>query len=476
MTSWSLSRRLVLRLTVSLTALWLVAVVAVTAVVYHEIGELFDSALQETAQRLLPLTVYEVRRHRGQRISHSDRDDHRRGDNRRDDDRDHEEHDDEERVVGGELEYEAHEEHLIYQLRDASGRVLLRSHDAPQSPFPAQLRRGFAEWDGWRSYTEAALGKTLYIQVAEPIAHRVDAVGESLAWLTAPLLLLVPMAGWTIFRTVRRSLAPIGAVRESIGTRNGVNLEPVLHTDMPDELAPIVADVNRLIERLAQALESERGFAANSAHELRTPVAAALAQAQRLETEVDGTAHQARVASLVGTLRKLGNLVEKLLQLARADAGIALSREPVDLSRLVGIVVDEFSRRSALAQRIRFEPDRSRKLIGKTDPDALGIVLRNVIENALTHGAQDGEVAVAVADGGAISIINQGPVIPAEQLPDLVQRFERAGATAAGSGLGLAIADTIMRQAGGSLRLYSPARDRPDGFEVELSLPGVEAE
>ena len=157
--------------------------------------------------------------------------------------------------------------------------------------------------NGWRYYTEAAPGLGLVIQAADDLEHRVEAVVESHAGLTAPLVLLVPLARVALFWTVSRSLSPIGAVSEAIRARDDSNLEPVPHIKMPEELAPIVQEINRLIERLARSLESERGVAANSAHELRIPVAAALAQAQRLEAELVGTSRQARIHQLVSTLR-----------------------------------------------------------------------------------------------------------------------------------------------------------------------------
>jgi len=124
---WSIARRLTSLLTGALTALWLVAVAVAVFVVNHETNEVFDSALQETAQRLVPLVI----------------DDFGAGD-------------DEPRVVIEEMEFARHEEYLVYQVRDAKGHVLLRSHDAPEAPFPAALRRGHAEEDGWRFFTAPA--------------------------------------------------------------------------------------------------------------------------------------------------------------------------------------------------------------------------------------------------------------------------------------------------------------------------------
>ncbi len=448
MPSWSLSRRLILVLTGSLTGLWLLATLASTLVVYHEISEVFDSALQETAQRILPLALSEL--------------DHPRDD----DDDDHER----ERSIGDGLSYREHEEHLVYQIRDRSGRVLLRSHDAQSSPFPIPLSSGFAAADGWRYYTETALDTNQFIQVAERLDSRIKTVTEILSWLIAPLLLLVPLAAGTIFWTVRRSLQTIGAVREAIVSRSGVNLNSIPDTDLPTELRPIVRDVNRLLERLARALENERDFAANSAHELRTPVAAALAQSQRLEVDLIDAPQQARAAQITSILRRLGKLVERLLQLARVDSGIALSREPLDLMPVLTLVIDEFSYAAGNRDRIRFDDRGHKTLTARTDRDAIGIALRNVIENALLYGAKNRPIEIWVDQARSIHVANEATVIETSRLAKLTQRFQRGEDGANGSGLGLAIADTIMQQSGGSLSLHSPAIGRDSGFEVVLHL------
>jgi len=144
---WSIARRLSSLLTVALTGLWLLAVAVAVLVVNHETNEVFDSALQEIAQRLVPLVVDDFG-----------------------------EHDAEPLVIEEELEFARHEEYLVYQVRDAEGHVLLRSHDAPEAPFPAALRRGHAEEDGWRFFTERYAPADLYIQVGEQLAHRREAL------------------------------------------------------------------------------------------------------------------------------------------------------------------------------------------------------------------------------------------------------------------------------------------------------------
>jgi two-component system OmpR family sensor kinase len=151
---------------------------------------------------------------------------------------------------------------------------------------------------------------------------------------------------------------------------------------------------------------------------------------------------------------------------------VALAREETDLAQIARVVIDEYRGRKLDAARIVFEPDPPPAAAVYTDPDALGIVLQNLIDNALAHGDRSEPVTVKVGPGGAIAVANAGPVVPPESLATLTRRFVRGGTSAEGSGLGLSIVQAIMAQAGGRLELFSPARGRANGFEAALTFPG----
>ena len=110
-------------------------------------------------------------------------------------------------------------------------------------------------------------------------------------------------------------------------------------------------------------------------------------------------------------------------------------------------------------------------VLSDLDPDAFGILLRNLIENALRHGPEDGRIAITLTSGGTLRVVNDGPVVPPEILSRLTARFERGGAGNEGSGLGLAIVAAIAERLGSTLTLRSPATGRDQGFEVEIGLP-----
>ena len=441
----SLSARLIAAVSAVLVIVWISGVVSAGFILNHELSEAYDSAMRQTAERLLPLAVHDLY---GRTPSTAPA----RIALLHDDDEEEDEED------GG----------IVYQVRGRDGAVLMHSRDTSAEPFDAPLVSGFRESDGRRIYTAAAVRGNFFIQVAESLEYRRETIGETLFALLVPLAFLMPVSILIMWLIIDRSLRPIARLRGEIADRDGGNLTALSRDGLPVELDRIARSVNLLLERLERSLAAERAFAANSAHELRTPIAGALAQTQRLAAELGDQPMMRRVRQVEESLLRIRNLSVKLLELSRADAGIALVAEKQDLLPALVQVVDEFTRLNETASEIVLDTGDRVDFIVAMDMDAFAIVLRNLIENALRHGLQGVPVLVAIADAGTIRVVNAGPVVSPDKLERLKQRFERANTETAGSGLGLAIADSIMGQSGGSLTLTSPASGREDGFEAQL--------
>ena len=402
MARWTMARRLIASLVVLIGALWLIGVGIAAMSMRHEIDEVFDSALQETAERLLPLALDEFGEHG-------------------------EENKEDGRQLSDPFHAEGRKEHLHYQVRDGAGRVVVRSHDAPTEPFPAPLKVGAFYEGGRRYFTVASPDASVYVQVAELPGERQEAISALWLGLAAPLFGLLPITALVIYLTVRRTTRPILDVQRQIGMRDGEHLEPIAAHGLPGELTPIIHDMNRLLERLRAALEAERSFAANSAHELRNPIAAARAQAELIAASLQVGPEQARAAQLVATLGQLARRLEKMLQLARAEAGIGLARTETDLLAITRLVVEDYAKRPQIASRLSLDAGPGQSLIAAIDPDALGIALHNLIDNALSHGSPDARIEIAVGPGATIRIVNDGPAVEPDQLTKLKTRFERGG-------------------------------------------------
>lgn len=443
MRHWSIRRHLLANLTAIIGACWIVGATVSALMIRHEVDEVFDSALQETAQRILPLAVDDLSQRR---------------------DRERED------VRLGRATPEDHEEYIIYQVRDASGRVLLRSHDAPERPFTAPMTRGHFDDGRQRYFTEWSADGSLAIQVTEFPHERAEAIRALWLGLLIPLLVVLPLAAVAVRAIVNRTIEPVRQLQQELGARDGANLGSLDGEGLPDELAPVVSDVNRLLSRLSMALESERAFASNSAHELRNPIAAAQAQAGLLADCAEGDEQRQRAEGLKSTLATLSRRIETLLQLARTESGIALARESMSLRDLVELVMDDWLRKPQGMQRIRFDNRATDPIFVLANADALGIAIQNLIANAIKHSPAGTPVTVRLGPGAVLSFINNGSVAVAHDVERLKQRFARGSSGAQdGSGLGLYIADTIARQSGARLDLYSPARGANSGFEAVLS-------
>jgi two-component system, OmpR family, sensor kinase len=314
---------------------------------------------------------------------------------------------------------------------------------------------------------------TFFVTTAEPINHRREAVIDAVGMLLWPLAVLLPLSQLGVWALVRFVLQPVQAFEREIEARGRGDLSSVNATALPRELAPVAGSVNRLIARLQRALEAERGFTASSAHELRTPVAAALAQTQRLIAEVPEGAARERARTVEAALRQLARLSEKLLQLAKAEGAGLLAEMPQDLAQVLDFVLDDFRDDPDAAARLTITPPMTGVLLSRMDVDAFAILARNLIENALKHGAADQPVSVALSDDGLLQVANGGAVLAPEAMARLKRPFERGGSPATGSGLGLAIAEAIAAGAGSSLELSSPVPGRSSGFEARVRLPGV---
>ena len=215
-------------------------------------------------------------------------------------------------------------------------------------------------------------------------------------------------------------------------------------------------------------------FAANAAHELRTPLAGAIAQAQRLRAEASDPAVQARATEMEAALKGLLRVSERLMQLARAEGARLRSETVTDLRPVLKILVDEHQRRNDDDRILLRLPDAP--VLSDLDPDALAIILRNLIDNALRHGDPHHPVEVSLTAHSVLRVANDGPVIPPETLAHLATRFARASSRTEGSALGLAIVSTIAERIGSRLELASPRPGSTRGFCADLTLPHGSAE
>ncbi|MDX0451705.1 hypothetical protein BMJ34_29670 [Sinorhizobium medicae] len=310
-----------------------------------------------------------------------------------------------------------------------------------------------------------------FIEVFEPLYFRRQLTTEYGIRYSLPLLVLLPVSVAIWWIVIGRALSPVEVLRQEIASRDSRNLSPLVLKNCPAELAPIVASVNRLVECLRTALVRERAFTAIRAHELKTPIAGARAQMQRLSAELPEGSGKERARGIVQSLSSLSDRVEKLLQLAQAESGIGAADYSNDLLKAVRLETEDYGKKSQYADRLILNADGCRSFRRNIDMDAFGILVGNLVENALKHSPPHTPVVVSVRPDGEIAIANEGPVICPKNLEHLRKPFRRGATPAAGSGLGLHIASLVIEKIGGSLELASPRRGRDDGFEAIVRIP-----
>lgn len=431
----SIGRKLFVNLVLMLLALWLGVIFAVAWVIRYETNEVFDSSLQETAQRILPLAVMQLSP--------------------------------EPKAVF--LEPSEHDEYLSYQVVSANGDVLLRSGGAPKVAYGVPLARGFYNHNDQVFYVEPSSDNTVFVVIAESQGHRSSTLKDALMFLGLPLFVLIPFTGLMVWWSVRKAQRSITMLGRELSSRNGTDLHPLQLSQLPRELSGLGESINSLMLRLNQALESERNFATNSAHELRTPIAAAMAQIDVLKADLTGE-HFQRALDAKRMLARLEAMTVKLLQLARAEAGVALNLVPVDLVAICSLVAREY--RFMGCHDIQMIAE-SQKVSILGDMDAVGIVVQNLLENACKYASEDTEILLTIGSDGTLVIANDSAPVPSKMLGLIRKRFGRADQSKSGSGIGLAIVDTIVAQCHGLLEIESPCYSNNRGFRVTVRFKKV---
>ena len=364
------------------------------------------------------------------------------------------------------------DDEVLVQLWSPDAHLLYRSNPAVLAPYSAA--DGYALLSvaagTFRSYTRHSNGRV--VQVAQTLGMRRELALELSLRLVAPLLFGLPLLGLATWWFVRRALAPVGRLGESLSARTDDMLEPVPARRLPAELVPLVDGFNRLLQRLGEALAAQRALVADAAHELRTPLAVVRLQAQTLQ-RIQSPAEAAEAhAALAGGIDRATRLVQQLLTLARHEpVASAMPVETVRLDRLCREVLAELVPMAQDKQiDLGLESAISAEIAG--DPAALQALIGNLVDNAIRYTPDGGRVAVMLSEAGdhvLLSVQDTGPGIPAGQKLLVQKRFYRIpGSASGGSGLGLAIAAAVVQRQGGQLEL----KDAPGGgLRVEVLLP-----
>ncbi|MFG6177619.1 ATP-binding protein [Halomonas sp. THAF12] len=364
--------------------------------------------------------------------------------------------------------HEERELSLGFWNRDGSP-LLMGAEWSGSGAFPAPRKDGYTwvEYDGerWRVFSmfdEASgtwIRSGVSIEFMQELERKV-ALGNLVPMLLALPLLLVAM-GWI----VRRGLTPIGTLSREVAGRDDRDLS-FLDVEVPRELSGLRQAINDFISRLRETLERERRFTADAAHELRTPLAG-------LKIHLDNARAGERdsLDKAYRGVERLQRVVEQLLVLARLDRREAREARDIDLYPLVLELVAELWP-WAQARHQEMSLHGVEALWVRADPVEAGILIRNLLDNALRYTPEHGEVTIELSEtaGGAVlAVRDSGPGIAEEALGTITERFRRAAdQRITGSGLGLAIVQQLAERQQARLTLRNC---HPHGLEASLCWP-----
>lgn len=344
---------------------------------------------------------------------------------------------------------DAVDEHIVVQIWDRAGRSLYLS-DRASNMLPrgtagfATVRFGNGDW---RVYHETVGDNA--VQVAQPLSARTAMAARVALRSVWPLVVLTPLLGLAVLLTVRRGLDPLERIAHQVEQRSAESLAPISTEHTPAEVLSLVAALNRLLDRLGHAFDTQRAFVADAAHELRTPVTALKLQTQLAERASNHAERTVALHALHGGIDRASHLIAQLLDLARQEeAARSRTRAPLRLDELVCEAVGE---RAAHAFELGVDAGVTRADVVALDGDrfALRALVGNLIDNALHYTPRGGRVDVEVMQLGAeivLSVSDTGPGIAPEHRERVFDRFYRVpGTRTPGSGLGLAIAQSAAQ-------------------------------
>ena len=433
----SIRGRLFAALLVGIGALIAAASLAVYAEIDDEVGELFDVQLQQASYAFASLDLPPRIRHAGATVADSP------------------------------------SSHLVVEIRTPDSPTPVY-HSRTRVRLPAIAPPGWSTvrigGAGWRMYRVRLSGRQ--IDVAQPLAVRRAAADEISAALLIPLGVALPLAAFIVWIGIGRGLAPLQRTARDVRSRSPADLAPLPRERIPRELVPLIEALDDLMERLRRALDVQKEFVADAAHELLTPVTALTLQVQLLARAADEPDRAAALVELEAGLARTTHVARQLLVLARQDPERPMAHATVELLDLAQVSI---AAHTPLARerdiRLMLDGDGPATIVD--DAHALGILIDNLLDNAIKYSPRGGSVALRLRqeDGQIVlQVADSGAGVPEAEIGRLFDRFyRRAGNEMTGSGLGLAIARHVADRHHAALCL---ANGGPlGGFVAECRFP-----
>lgn len=364
-----------------------------------------------------------------------------------------------------------------FQVWANDGKLLLHSAGLPSTPLLTQ-QNGFSDlvidnkkWRVFTAYNENIATKTV---LGEQYNTRND-LGKRISKDDLYIMLLTfPLSGLLIWIIIGRGLDSLDKVAQEVANRESSHLEPVNLKEIPEEIKPVIDELNKLFFRLKEGFEREKRFAADAAHELRTPLAALKAQAQVALNSSDIEEKNIALQKLIASVNRSTHVVQQLLTMSRLVPEAITTHDQNDVN-LVTICRETLATLAPLAieKNIDLEFDYQNTPKFKGNSIAIGILIRNLVDNAIRYCNPHDKITVKAYSQSNMAILevkDTGPGIPKDLRERVFERFFRAlGHKSTGSGLGLTIVKQICELHHAKIELDSSIEEQ--GLTVKVYFP-----
>ena len=357
----------------------------------------------------------------------------------------------------------------------SDGHLVLRSGGGPDG-LTSDLPKGFSTVKtpsgNWRVFTFQAPENDMIVMVGESLAARREVSGRIVWGVCLPLLLVFPVIILMVWLGIRFGLKDLTHFAADIRRRSPDDLSRVSNDTLPIEIAPVAESVNQLLDKLERSLAQERLFTDNAAHELRTPLAALVVQADIIRNARTDAERLPMLDDLSQGVGRASRLLDQLLVLARIRH-TPVKPAPINLYQAAGDVIrDIYPRAQAKSIELSLTGDENATIL--SNRPLLALLIGNLVDNAVKYAPDNSavELSILMEDQGVIlTIRDHGPGIPASEREQVFARFYRLkDRNESGSGLGLAIVRTLGEILEADITLFTPGDGRGLGVNIRFKL------
>jgi len=446
-------KSLKLQLLTSVLSVFMLALILLLIASYnetsHEIEEVFDAELAQTARMISQLTLanidskgLDIKIHPATHTGHK------------------------------------YEKHVSYQVWYENA-LLLRSDSAPDTPLANTSGYSDVSINGlkWRVFALYPESSAYRIYTAEDNKARDELAWEIVIESLEVYLWSLPILAILVFITISRGLASLERLSEDVRAQDIRQLKSLHKDNVPKEVAPLINAINELLNRLESAMQRERRFTSDASHELRTPLSGIKLHAQLAMKADSDHEREHALQQIITAVDQSSRLAEQLLILNRiepeanreASASIGLRQL---CQKIVAEITNSMDFNTAVINVA--EHENNGVILIDSNENLLRIIIRNLLDNAVRYADTDAVVQINIsshATGVEITIEDNGPGVPAAQICNLTERFYRAASQdIPGCGLGLAIVAEAVERLQGTLTLENKSGAEM-GFRAIVKLP-----